>query len=357
VASAPDVRELVRRDVNRLVHRGLGVRELSRAVGRALARAVPFDGICVLTYDPATLLPTGEYVEHGLPAVATVRLTEIELREPDFNKFTVLARDASPAASLSRATEGDLDRSRRQRELRRPYGFDDELRAAMSGAGGTWGALTLLRTAGSSHFTAAEVSFVASLTGSLADGVRRAALFADAAAEGDAGEAGLLVLATDDTVEMSNAAAGRWLAEMDGAGPDRLPVAVRAVAGRARAAAAGRPDAGLARARSEPGRGVGSRCGVRCSATARTPAPRCCWTRPARPSWLRSSRTCTASPTENAGSPSWWPGDTRPARSPIGCTCRSTRCKIISSPSSPSPVPPRVVILWPGCSSTTMRRD
>jgi DNA-binding CsgD family transcriptional regulator len=93
------------------------------------------------------------------------------------------------------------------------------------------------------------VSFLASLTGSLADGVRRAALFADAAAEGDAGEAGLLVLATDDTVEMSNAAAGRWLAEMDGAGPDRLPVAVRAVAGRARAAAAGRPDAGLARAR------------------------------------------------------------------------------------------------------------
>jgi hypothetical protein len=54
--------------VNRLVHRGLGVHDLSQAVGRALVRAVPSHWLCVLTNDPTTLLPTGEYVEHGLPA-------------------------------------------------------------------------------------------------------------------------------------------------------------------------------------------------------------------------------------------------------------------------------------------------
>ena len=32
------------------------------------SRAVPFDGSCLLTFDPATLLPTGEVVENGLPA-------------------------------------------------------------------------------------------------------------------------------------------------------------------------------------------------------------------------------------------------------------------------------------------------
>jgi DNA-binding CsgD family transcriptional regulator len=73
----------VRGDVVRLVHRNLGVQDFSRAVTRILGRAVPFDGICLLTIDPATLLPTGEIVEDGLPAAAMIRLTEIELREPD----------------------------------------------------------------------------------------------------------------------------------------------------------------------------------------------------------------------------------------------------------------------------------
>ena len=37
-----------------------------------------------------------------------IRLTEIELREPDFNKFTALARAHQPTASLSGATAGDF---------------------------------------------------------------------------------------------------------------------------------------------------------------------------------------------------------------------------------------------------------
>jgi len=156
------------------------VQDFSRAVTRVLRRAVPFDGVCLLTVDPATLLPTGEVVEDGLPAAAMIRLTEIELREPDFNKFTALARTDQPTASLSGATAGDLDRSLRQRELRRPSGFADELRAVLSGTTGTWGALTLLREARSPHFTPAEVRFVASLARALADGLRRAALIGDA---------------------------------------------------------------------------------------------------------------------------------------------------------------------------------
>ena len=56
------------RDLAALVHRGLGVQDFSLAAARALRHAVPFDGVCVLTLDPATLLPTGEVVENGLPA-------------------------------------------------------------------------------------------------------------------------------------------------------------------------------------------------------------------------------------------------------------------------------------------------
>lgn len=257
---ATAVRRGARADIVRLVHRGLGVRELSQGVSKVLQRAVPCDGMCLLTLDPATLLPTGEVVENGLPAAAMSRLTEIELREPDVNKFTDLARERRPAASLSGVTKGDLDRSRRQRELRRPSGFEDELRAVLSGATGTWGALTLLREAKRPHFTPADVRFVASLAGLLADGLRRATLLGDATADGhDA--AGLLVLAADDTVEMANRAADRWLDELGTA--DRpgslLPIVVRAAAHVARRAAAGDgedrgqdgggPGADIARAR------------------------------------------------------------------------------------------------------------
>ena len=269
VVVAASARKRVRGDVVRLVHRNLGVQDFSRAVTRILGRAVPFDGVCLLTIDPATLLPTGEIVEDGLPAAAMIRLTEIELREPDFNKFTALARTDQPTASLSGATAGDLDRSLRQRELRRPSGFADELRAVLSGTTGTWGALTLLRGARSPHFTPAEVRFMASLAGALADGLRRAMLIGDAV-DGGGGDTGLLVLAADGTVEMANPAAGRWLGELGaGNGPGgHLPLAVRAAASRARAAAAA--DS----ANDGGGRGDGGPVARLAQARIRTPAGR-----------------------------------------------------------------------------------
>jgi hypothetical protein len=101
VASPP---ERLRSDLSRLVHRGAGVREFSLAAARVLARAVPFDGVCVLTMDPATRLPTGEVVDNGLPAAASARMTEIELGGEDFNAFGALARSGRRAATLSEAT-------------------------------------------------------------------------------------------------------------------------------------------------------------------------------------------------------------------------------------------------------------
>lgn len=77
--------ERLRSDLLRLVHRGAGVRDFSLGAARILARAVPFDGVCMLTIDPATLLPTGEVVDNGLPEAATARMTEIELRGEDFS--------------------------------------------------------------------------------------------------------------------------------------------------------------------------------------------------------------------------------------------------------------------------------
>ena len=245
----------LRDEIVGLSHRGLGVREFSLAAARTLRRRVPHDGVCMLTIDPATLLPTGEVVENGLPPAAAERLTEIEVSEPDFNKFAELARTGPHAASLSQATNRALDRSLRYRELKRPNGLDDELRATFVGDSGTWGAITLLREAGGPHFTPADVGMLASLTPYLAEGLRRAILLT--ALSGDGAEdpaVGLVLLDDDNSIETANPAARMWLDELGG--EDRLPVVVQAVAGRARSSAAGdRSGYPVARARAQTASG------------------------------------------------------------------------------------------------------
>ena len=254
-----------------------GAREFALQAARVLARAVPFDGFCVLTMDPATHLPTGEIVQNGLPAAAMTRLTEIELSGADVNTFAALARADRHAAGLSAATGGDLDRSRRHRELRRPHGLGDELRAALVVDGTTWGALTLLRGGQRPDFAAGDTALVAAVAAALADGLRRATLTEAVATTRAERGVGVLALAGDDTVVAVDPAAERWLAQLrdehaTAAAADRhgdavhgrdsglpvaavhgrdngLPVAVTAVACQARRIADGRAAATTARAR------------------------------------------------------------------------------------------------------------
>jgi DNA-binding NarL/FixJ family response regulator len=228
---------VVRGGIVRLVHQTRDVEGYARSVTRLLRRVVAFDGSCLLTVDPATMLPTGEVVDNGLPAAAMRRLSEIELAEPDFNKFTALAHGRDPAASLSGATRGDLDRSLRHRELRRPHGLGDELRVVLSDVTGTRGALTLIREAGRAPFRPADVRYLASIADLLADGVRRAAMLGPAATPERDGGVGLMVLDADDTISMANLAADDWLARLDSVNRpgSHLPLVVLSVANRARA--------------------------------------------------------------------------------------------------------------------------
>ncbi len=194
-----------------------------------------------MTVDPATLLPTSEVadarvgVSDGVVSETWSRFIDIELREPDFNKFHALARQGRRAASLSDATRGDLEKSVRYRELCRPIGFGDELRVVCSDATGAWGDLILAREFGRPRFGASEVSFLASLAPLLAEGLRRAAILGEAAT-GDQNSTGVVVLAPDNSVDAATPGAERLLADLiagDTPGAD-LPVAVLSVAAQAR---------------------------------------------------------------------------------------------------------------------------
>ena len=230
-----------RDEIVRLVHRTTGVHRLARDMTRILKRAVPFDGVGLMTVDPATLLPTSEVadarlgVSDGVVLETWPRFIEIELREPDFNKFHALARQGRRAASLSDATQGDLQQSVRYRELCRSIGVDDELRVVCSDSTGTWGALTLAGESGRPCFEASEVSFLGSLAPLLAAGLRRAAILGDVAT-GDQRGTGVVVLAPDNSIDTATAGAERLLADLiagDTPGAE-LPVAVLSVAARAR---------------------------------------------------------------------------------------------------------------------------
>ncbi|HEY1282817.1 MAG TPA: helix-turn-helix transcriptional regulator [Acidimicrobiales bacterium] len=256
--------EDLRTDLIALAHRGLDVGDYARAAARLLGRTVPFEGFCLLTLDPATLLPTGEIVENGLPPWAMPRMTEIELAEDDFNKFTALSRASRSASSLSEATGGDLDKSRRHRELKGPLGFGDELRVALVAGAGTWGAITLLREAGDQPFTPTDSAVVGSVAAYLTEGLRRAILLtvrpADGPGETESGAdgPGVLLVARDGSIEMADATARRWLAELDGDTRQEgdAPPVIAAVAQAVRQAAAGqlRELGASARVRTPSGR-------------------------------------------------------------------------------------------------------
>jgi DNA-binding CsgD family transcriptional regulator len=155
-------------------------------------------------------------------------------------QFRQLAASGRRAASLSEATGGDLDSSRRHRERLRPHGFGDELRAVCVGEAGIWGALVMHRERGAPNFTSRDVDLLASLSGGCPE-VQRVRLERGLSADAGDRDRGLLLLDEKDGIEMADVAAAASLDELRGRGR-RLPLVVTAVAHRAREIASGRSD-------------------------------------------------------------------------------------------------------------------
>ena len=142
-----------------------------------LRRAVPGEGTCPPTLDPATLLPTGEVVHDGLPPDAMPRLAgdRAGARRTSTSSPRSRADPRSGRQPERRRPGGELEAAAlRQRELRRPNGFADELRVALTrSTRGSWGALTrAARSAAARTSPTAEVeSSSPRSAAALADGV------------------------------------------------------------------------------------------------------------------------------------------------------------------------------------------
>jgi DNA-binding NarL/FixJ family response regulator len=241
--------EAIRGEILRLADRELERYGFVREVARVLRRAVPFDAMAGVWFDPESGLPVDEWIDNSLAGGASSRLPEIGLHETDITAYRQLAASGRPAASMSQANGGTLDRGRR------PRGLGDELRSVYLGDSGMWCGYVMYRERGAPDFAAREVALIAWLNDACRD-LQRVRLQQDLSSNVGDGDPGLLLLDDQDGVEMANAAAAAWLDELR-ARRRRLPVVVSGVAQRAREVASGAGGlAATARARTASGRWI-----------------------------------------------------------------------------------------------------
>jgi DNA-binding CsgD family transcriptional regulator len=207
-----------------------------------LRRAVPFDAAFWTTVDPLTLLFTAPHQEE-IPPGTVPYFVHNEFLDNDVNKFTDIARDPAGVRTLAHVTGGDLDASARHRDIFRPLGLGDELRAAFRAGGACWGYVCLHREAGAA-FSPDEAEYVRRLAPRIAEGIRSGLLAASAEACDPADAPGLVVLAADGSLLSTTDAGRRWLDALGHPDPERfgVPVEIRALAARLeRTAASGGP--------------------------------------------------------------------------------------------------------------------
>lgn len=229
--------ERARREIIRLCHAGLDSRTLRTEIIKELRKVIPTDVFFFTTADPATLLFTGAVVDEILER-ATPQFLENEFLHNDVNKFSWLARNATPVGDLNRATQYELEQSQRYRDILAPLALGDELRAALITGGTCWGFMCLHRERSSPHFTSVETTFLARLAPHIAEGLRKALLLGSTTGPQVPDEPGLLLLADDLSVVAITPVAEQWLAEVAEADWPRkraLPSAVLAVAARLQA--------------------------------------------------------------------------------------------------------------------------
>ena len=141
----------------------------------ALRAAMTIDAAFFATADPETLLFTGAHSEDPLIAMAPMFLDN-ELSGHDVNTFPELVRAPGHVRSLDTATRSAWGESPRYRDIMRPVGLGDELRAALVVGGHCWGYLCLHREDGALGFTAAEADVVRRLAPHIAHALRQAIL-------------------------------------------------------------------------------------------------------------------------------------------------------------------------------------
>ncbi len=155
---------------------GLDHAALRAELGAWLGTRLGADAVVTSTVDPATVLATS-CVLWGMsedPARELAIHRQEYGDQPDLNRFRALFSSQRRAGALRADSGGDIQRSRRARELLQPLGVSDELRLLALDRGQPWGAVVLYR--GSGAFDPDAVEGAAALSEVIGGTLRRALL-------------------------------------------------------------------------------------------------------------------------------------------------------------------------------------
>jgi DNA-binding CsgD family transcriptional regulator len=228
--------ETIKKELDRLEKRTVSSHQYREAMIDELKGWITFDAACCTTVDPYTLLSTGAIAGQGIEDIHA-RLFEYEYLHEDFNKYDHLVHQQAPIATLSGATEGQLERSGRYRAVLQPAGLGDEIRAALMSEGACWGFLTLFRGGNGPFFQQEEEEVLAAIAPWIARTLRSYALSVPPEdMQGLQEASGIMVLSREMVPLASNSQARKWLVLLTGweqLEQEALPSPVRAVASRA----------------------------------------------------------------------------------------------------------------------------
>jgi DNA-binding CsgD family transcriptional regulator len=231
---------------------GVPLESLRDRVMPRLRRAVPFDAAFWAVVDPTTLLYTRPH-QDGIPPETVPYFIQNEYVDEDVNKWTTLARERAGVRTLAEATSGDLEASPRYRDIFRPLGLGDELRAVLRVDGACWGYICLHREAGT-PFSRLEMEYIHRLAPHLAEGIRAGLLISSTELADVADAPGLVVVAPDGSLLSTTEAGELWLEELAGRERSRVPGEIQLLAGRLRGQNLTRDEVPRLRVRTRAGR-------------------------------------------------------------------------------------------------------
>lgn len=228
---------------------------LLEGLSERLRRIIPFKACFWSATDPVTMLATSPARVENMGEEYCSSYWEREFLCEDFIRFTDIAREPRPVATLYDATGGRPRRSGRYEIVNRRAGLDDEMRAAFRSGRRAWGVMALYREEGGPPFSAAEQKVVADLGPAIGEAFRRTTLLQVEPRVPAPHAPGLLMFDASGVLVSMNDEAEAWLRLLpaaaqcpSGNGDLSISTDILNVVNRARAVTAGL-DGGVARAR------------------------------------------------------------------------------------------------------------
>ena len=197
------------------------------AVSDSLRAWIGVGPVFLATADPATGSFTSTFT-FDVPGDAAAAFYAIEMAGRDVVPFGQLAGSGDPVGSLFRATQGEPESSERWREVISPLGWGDEVRAAVTSHGTTWGYLCLHREAHERAFSPRELTRLTALLPGIAAALRMSAL-----ANRDTTDRlppGVLIVDDQGRLAGSTGGAAAWLDELGPCLPSGLPLLISGIA-------------------------------------------------------------------------------------------------------------------------------